>query len=202
MSLTQCKHTNCTNIKNGGWGYCKTHAMRFYRKQNLDRASRKDKRLAILENGIAKIPLGINAKDGYIITDKKFAYLDKYKWNLGKRGYATTGKENFHHLVIGKPPKNMVVDHINRNRLDCRLENLRIVSYQVNAQNISPQKNNTSGYKGVWFRKDTNKWVANIKVNYKKINLGCFIDKIDAAKAYNQAAIKYFGSNAVLNEVE
>lgn len=202
MSLSHCKHTNCNNIRNGGWGFCKKHAMRYYRNQDLDKPSRKDYRPAIIENNTAKIPLGINAKYGYAIVNKEYAYLDKHKWNVGKRGYATTGEIYLHHLIIGKPPKQMVIDHINRNKLDCRKDNLRITNYAVNAQNISKQSNNTSGYRGVWFRKDTNKWVANIKVNYKKISLGCYKDIKDAALAYNEAALKYFGTNAVLNNVE
>lgn len=159
-------------------------------------------RPAIIDGNTARIPLGEGAKYGYALIDSELAYLSEAKWTLGKRGYPVTSNGvTLHHTIMGKPEKGMVVDHINRNRLDCRKSNLRFVSYKENAQNISTQKNNTSGYRGVWFRKDTKKWVANIKVDYKKISLGNYIDIEEAARAYNKAAIKYFGKNAVLNEV-
>lgn len=202
MSLSYCKHEGCNNPKNAGRGYCKTHYMRFWRGQDMDKPSPKDPRPAIIEGDIAKIPLGVNAKYGYTIVDKYFAHLAKSKWTLGKRGYVVTKNgATLHHAIIGKPNKGMVVDHINRDKLDNRKENLRFVSYYENAQNISKQKNNTSGYRGVWYRKDTGKWSADIKVNYKKISLGCFEKIEDAAIAYNMAAKRYFGKNAVLNEV-
>lgn len=62
------------------------------------------------------------------------------------------------------------------------------------------QKNNKSGYKGVLFFRG--KWVAKIKVNKKSFYLGSFNNVIEAAKAYNAAAIKYFGENAYLNPID
>jgi hypothetical protein len=57
--------------------------------------------------------------------------------------------------------------------------------------------NNTSGYRGVtWFQ---NKWRASIKINSRRIFLGYFISKEDAARAYDRAALEYFGEFAVLN---
>lgn len=58
--------------------------------------------------------------------------------------------------------------------------------------------NNTSGYKGVVFHK--NRWQAQIVVDGKKIYLGVFTDKCDAARAYNEAALKYRGKDAIVNE--
>jgi len=197
-----CKHPPCDNVKNGGYGYCKTHSMRHYRGQDLDMDSPKNPRPAIIEGDIAKIPLGINAKQGYAIVDKEDAWVDKQKWSLSKRGYPATGRgATLHHAIMGKPEKGMCVDHINRDRLDCRKENLRFVSYSENAQNISKQKNNTSGYRGVTKIKPSGRWHAMVKVNYKNIHLGNFIDKEEAARAYNKAAKQYFGEFAVLNEV-
>lgn len=59
--------------------------------------------------------------------------------------------------------------------------------------------NCTSKYKGVSWRVDGNCWRAVIMVNYKKISLGSFSDEENAAKAYDKAALKYFGEFAVLN---
>jgi hypothetical protein len=169
---------------------------------NKPKFSRGTPRPAIIKGSTAEIPLGKDSKYGYVLVDKEDAHLSDMKWTLGKRGYPVTGSGiTLHHTIMGKPEKGMVVDHINRDRLDCRKSNLRFVSYFENAQNISKQKNNTSGYRGVWFRKDTGKWAADIKVNYKKLSLGCYEKVADAAKAYNIAAKQHFGENAVLNKV-
>lgn len=196
----KCILDYCDDVRRGGV-YCRTHYMRAYRGQPLDRVTRKTKRPAIIEGDTAKIPLGILAKDGYSIIDKEFAHLDKYKWSLSIRGYVTKDRGDYlHHMIIGKPQKGKAVDHINRDRLDNRKENLRIVDYFQNAQNISIQKNNTSGYRGVW--KKGNRWQADIKVNYKKLSLGSYATKEEAALAYNKAATEHFGEYAVLNIIK
>ena len=86
-----------------------------------------------------------------------------------------------------------MVDHINRNPLDNRKSNLRIVNNQQNSMNKGHQKRNTSGHKGVSWDKSRNKWYAYITVNYKLINLGRFNILEDAIKARKKAEIKYFG---------
>ena len=60
-------------------------------------------------------------------------------------------------------------------------------------------KNNTSGYKGVYFNKKANKWMSYIRYNNKLINLGLFVNPIDAAIAYNNKALELFGEYARLN---
>jgi hypothetical protein len=62
-------------------------------------------------------------------------------------------------------------------------------------------KNNTSGYKGVCWVESNQKYRASIGVNYETILLGHFNVKEDAARAYNEAALKYFGENAWLNKL-
>ena len=93
------------------------------------------------------------------------------------------------------------VDHRNGNKLDNRKSNLRICSRSENQMNRGKQKNNTSGFKGVSQIKMNQKWVAYIKVNYKRIYIGCFLKKVDAARAYNMAALKYHGEFGLLNKV-
>lgn len=97
-----------------------------------------------------------------------------------------------HRWIMGEP-KGKYVDHINGNTLDNTRKNLRICSNATNLRNANHiRPNNTSGFSGVWFRTYSNKWVAEIKVNYKKIYLGSFENIEDAAKARKQAEIKYF----------
>jgi hypothetical protein len=73
-----------------------------------------------------------------------------------------------------------------------------------NNQNIKSRKDNTSGFKGVFFKKDKNlskPWMALIGVKRKNIFLGVFRTREEAAQVYNQAAIKYFGEFACLNKI-
>lgn len=67
------------------------------------------------------------------------------------------------------PPANMQVDHINRNTLDNRKSNLRICTQQENANNKGNYKNNTSGYKNIWYATHDKIWVCEIKRFKKKI---------------------------------
>lgn len=100
-----------------------------------------------------------------------------------------------HHAIFlfhfGYLPK--VIDHINRNTLDNKIENLRAADQQKNVANSGMRKNNTSGIKGVYWDKNKNKWVAQITVNGKCIKLGKFDDIDLAANEYSCAAEKYFG---------
>lgn len=66
------------------------------------------------------------------------------------------------------------IDHVNRNRTDNRIANLRAVSRSVNSRNSSMQRNNTSGVTGVYWDKATGKWRANAHVNGRTRHLGYF----------------------------
>lgn len=83
------------------------------------------------------------------------------------------------------------IDHVNRDRNDNRFCNLRVVSRQCNTRNSNAPKNNSSGVIGVSYNNCHNKWVAQIGVNYKRIHLGVFDEKIDAVKARWEAEKKY-----------
>lgn len=95
-----------------------------------------------------------------------------------------------------------LIDHINHDRLDNRRKNLRICSHLQNIRNSKKQKNNTSGYKGVSFNKNSQKFRAQIRFNNKNMCIGSFECPKEAAKAYNEAALKYHGEFANLNKVE
>jgi len=100
-------------------------------------------------------------------------------------------------------PEGMMVDHRNHNTLDNRKINLRITGNIGNCRNRS-ETHNLTGFKGV--RKSyTNKhgnstWTARIcKGNRKVSTIGSYKSSLEAAKAYDKAAIKYFGEYALLN---
>ncbi len=98
------------------------------------------------------------------------------------------------------PPDQM--DHINGNRKDNRIHNLRLCTARGNSFNATIRKTNRSGYKGVSWKSQNNKWVVQIQVDRKKVHVGYFNCVKEAASAYNDAAIKQFGEFAKLNRVE
>lgn len=85
-----------------------------------------------------------------------------------------------------------IIDHIDRNRRNNRIENLREVTRSENAKNVGVTKANTSGVKGVRFNKASNAWFATIRKDNKKIHLGSFKNIDDAKKAYEDACKKLF----------
>lgn len=88
------------------------------------------------------------------------------------------------------------IDHINGDRFDNRLSNLRVVTIQENARNTKRPVTNTSGVVGVHWSKAARKWRANIRVDQKLIHLGSFDSKADAVKARAEAERKHgFHSN-------
>lgn len=125
-----------------------------------------------------------------------YELIKPYCWYLSNRGYVTSGcGKNFkllHRLIMNCAP-DMVVDHINHNKLDNRKNNLRVCTQNKNLCNCVISKNNSSGATGVGFDKQRNKWTASITVNYKKIHLGRYDDIEDAIKVRKEAEEKYFG---------
>lgn len=154
----------------------------------------------------------IKISKGYeVLIDQKYLkILSKNKWkaNVAEHTvYAEHTKLGSMHRKImileGYNIKGKQIDHKDGNGLNNLISNLRICSNTQNARNQNKHKNNTSGYKGVSLRKDRNKWVAKIRIdNNKRIFLGHFDNKEDAARAYNKAALKYHGEFAKLNEIK
>lgn len=95
-------------------------------------------------------------------------------------------------MHYGVEPEGMI-DHINGNKTDNRISNLRLANYSQNSMNSRISRLNTSGCKGVSWKKESNKWVAVAKLNGKKIHLGYFLNFDDAKKAYCDFAIKHHG---------
>lgn len=103
-------------------------------------------------------------------------------------------------FMTGSFPKDQI-DHINNIRNDNRWINLRQCNQSQNCANTGKRKNNTSGFKGVYWSRNAKKWHASVRFKRKNFHLGYFNDKIDAAKAYNVAATKYFGKFAFQNKI-
>lgn len=144
-----------------------------------------------------------------LVDDCDYKELSQYNWHKTKSGYASRyvggGRNNrvciYMHRQIMDPPKDMVVDHKNRNTLDNTRGNLRITNQSRNMQNARPRNKATSRYKGVHWNSYHGLWSANIQANNRKVYLGRYVTQKDAALAYNDAAKKYFGEFALLNEI-
>ena len=97
------------------------------------------------------------------------------------------------------PPDDIEIDHENNIKYDNRLSNLRLATRSQNEANSRKRADNTSSYKGVVWHKRNRKWRAQIHKDRKCCFLGHFDDPAEAAKAYDEAAIKQYGDFAYLN---
>ncbi len=126
---------------------------------------------------------------------------------IGKERYFRTqinGRSYLIHRLIwlwhyGSLPTQ--IDHINRNPLDNRIENLRPASQSQQRANTDIFKNNTSGFRGVVWHKVNRKWLVSLTIDNKTKHLGYFKDIEDAVMIYNENAAEHFGEYAVLNSV-
>jgi len=126
-----------------------------------------------------------------LISPQDVAKAQKIFWRVSDRGYARgyskeLDKEVFLHKVVTNTQPDILIDHINRMKLDCRRENLRIASKSANAFNSKVPVNSATGYKGVSFDKKKKKYRAYIKVGQRQIWLGYHGSIADAYKARQQ----------------
>lgn len=123
--------------------------------------------------------LGHKNKDGYIVCTWKH-----------KRMYLHRMIFMYHY---GYLPEQ--IDHIDNNKSNNKIENLRAADNSLNMHNTTKRTDNTSGVKGVWFSKRHNKWIAGFQFRNKKIHVGTFIDKEEAERTIQQtrqAIVKEF----------
>ena len=97
--------------------------------------------------------------------------------------------------------KALQVDHIDGNGLNNQKVNMRECSTQENSFNQKRRKNTTSKFKGVSWYKRRSVWEAYIHIDYSKKKIGYFDSELDAAIAYNVAAVEHFGEFARMNTV-
>lgn len=154
------------------------------------------------------------------VDDEDFDRLINHKWSLHNdrnNQYARASCVNsskvkttiiMHRYILGVSDYSIKVDHIDHCGLNNQKQNLRKATSSQNSKNRKKSlnvRNNTSKYKGVHSvlsKNGNKKYRASIRVeNRKLIHLGYFSQEIDAAKAYNSAAIKHFGEFCFLNDV-
>lgn len=137
------------------------------------------------------------------VDDEDYDYLSAFTWTIVKHktnqyvNCRALGQMHRHLLSVSR---GEFVDHIDGNGLNNQKSNLRKCTRRQNALNRRIQSNNTTGFKGV-IQTKSGRYQAIIQPNRKIVNLGIFDTKIQAAKAYNDAALKYFGEFAFLNNL-
>jgi hypothetical protein len=146
-----------------------------------------------------------------IVDDEDYEWLSQWKWYANKRGYTyyalrcpwvdrKPDPRFMHREILGlKKGDGKIVDHLDRDGLHNWKNNLRIVTPSISILNRKKNKNNTSGYRGVSWNKNAQKWIVNIGINDNNIYCGLYSDIIAAAHIYDIAALKYFGEHAILN---
>lgn len=146
-----------------------------------------------------------------MVDDEVFDMVSQFKWYLdstsgieyARRSFIKNGKKSsqrIHQLILDTPP-GMQIDHIDMNGLNNQMSNLRISNKGQNGFNQKLRRVNTSGFKGVSWHTMRNKWRSAITLNGKSFHLGLFDSASDAAEAYDEAAIRFFGAFARTNEM-
>lgn len=152
-----------------------------------------------------------NCNEFTLVDEDDFKKYGHLKWCLSSKGYVTRKQWNKKikvdeeirmHRVILSAKKGTIVDHVNRNKLDNRKSNLRLVSEHQSKWNVGIGSRNKTGFKGVSFEKSRGVYRASIMLKGKQNFIGRFPCKIQAAKEYNKFAKKLFGKYAVLNEIK
>ncbi len=154
-------------------------------------------------DGAVRIPL--RARDGsiraYAVVDATDAErLTRWRWHLTSHGYAArcawidkrVRSIKLHRDVLGLTfGDGIVVDHIDRDPLNNRRSNLRVVPASANKQNTGSYRGASSSYRGVRWYKPLGKWAAQIKTGGKNVHVGYFNDEVAAAEAARAARLRF-----------
>lgn len=152
-----------------------------------------------------------------LVDDEDYERVNQYKWyaqtdKKSRTSYALRRERNKEqtiqrmHRFIMNAPDGIEVNHWDHNGLNNQKENLILSTHRQNMcysrkRLHQKEKPTSSKYKGVYWNKEKRRWTSRIKFNGKVKHLGHFKEEMEAAEAYNNAAILYHGEFAILNEI-
>ena len=149
-----------------------------------------------------------------MVDDADYEWLNQWKWYAHKhpkgssfyaiRNCCQNGKWisiKMHRIILGLTDPKVPADHKDGNGLNNQRYNLRGCNRAENNRNVPPKRCGFSQYKGVALIKKTGKWNVRIRHNSKALHIGNYDTAEEAAKAYNEAAIKYHGEFAWTNQM-
>jgi hypothetical protein len=183
---SQCIIEGCNGIPIAH-GLCRRHYDQVYRNGEIYDRTIYDPNEIIIAGDICKIQCYDrkgNPKCQVLIDLEDLSIVQGYKWTAGRNG---TQIENskiglLSRLILGITNSDIVVDHINHNELDNRKSNLRACLQSQNTRNTKKRSDNTSGYKGVTWSKQKNRWQVQVTL-HGKTKSKFFID-IEEANNY------------------
>lgn len=130
--------------------------------------------------------------------------IKNYCWYYNSNGYVITTVDRkvicLHRMVMGFPDIKYDVDHKNHppraeKKIDNRKTNLEVVTHSENLMNSSLRVDNQTGFKGVYWREDKQKWQVKIHIDKKQKHFGYYDTKDEAIKAREEAEILYYGEH-------
>lgn len=200
--MAKCIVESCCKETRKYYKYCSIHQAQVnkFGMVTNDRPSYRDPN-EIIDCGNGESKVVLRNKDGYVVgysvidTEKVGVVKDK-KWYLHSSGYAACRSKAgsfYMHRLIYRDAKE--VDHINMDKLDNRVSNLRACCQSENIANTNARKSSKTGVKGVHIGR-SGKFIAQITKDRKVYSLGTFVSIDDAKNAYADMAKKLFGEFA------
>jgi hypothetical protein len=174
------------NLKSGNTTSCGCKTKKYWEPINIDQYT-----------------YGIPLTKGHVafIDKDDFDKVKDYAWwsdydkvldSFYAKGWIDGKNIRMHRLILNVPT-NTIVDHKDHNTLNNKKNNLRLCTQSQNCQNKRMQSDNSTGYKGVYLEKKTNKYRSKIRINGKLKHLGYYSTAIEAYTAYKTVAEKIHG---------
>lgn len=191
-----CKTENCDRSSEyrdrGHLGYCGKHYQQIWKFGKTKRTIH-DKNEIIIKKYYAEMFLyfanGVE-RTRTKIDIKNIDLIKQYKWSVSSNGYVwCSSLKKYLHSFLLKTKIGLDTDHVNENKLDNRMKNLREATRTENNCNKKQSL-------GLTYRKKRKKWLVQISYKLKHYNLGYYADKKEAIKVRRKAELKYFGEFA------